>query len=144
MKSILKNTFAKKGRLPTFCGPQNWQTSSFPYTFETNYCIFGTKGTFASFGLSFSPKLANVPPGKNVGTRTPPNLGGSFNHRIPVKQYSGINRLRAFRLANVLRLSFVGLWVAGLWAWACVYVCVCVCVCVYVFFGRVGPKGVTK
>ena len=38
--------------------------------------------------------------------------------------------LRAFRLAKVLRQSFVGLWVAGLWAWA--WACVCVCVCVYV------------
>ena len=42
------------------------------------------------------------------------------------------DRLRAFRLAKVSRQSFVGLWVAGLWAWACV------CVCVR------GPKGVTK
>ena len=47
-------------------------------------------------------------------------------------------RLRAFRLAKVLRHSFVGLWVAGLWRGR---VCVCVCVCV---FGRLGPKGVIK
>ena len=42
------------------------------------------------------------------------------------------NRFRAFCLAKVLRQSFVGLWVAGLWTWACVCVCVCVCECVSV------------
>ena len=53
----------------------------------------------------------------------------------------GFNRLRAFRLAKVLRQSFVGLWVAGLWAWACVYVCVCVCVCVRVCVCVFWPRG---
>ena len=61
-------------------------------------------------------------------TTDPNTLGG---------QRPRADRLRAFRLAKVLRQSFVGLWVAGLWAWAFV------CVWMYVFFG-VGPKGVTK
>jgi len=43
------------------------------------------------------------------------------------------DRLRAFRLAKVLRQSFVGLWVAmGCWSvgvGVCVCVCVCVCMC---------------
>ena len=47
------------------------------------------------------------------------------------------NRLRAFRLAKVLRQAFVGLWVAGLWAWA--FVCVCVYVCV--FWSRGSKRG---
>ena len=34
-------------------------------------------------------------------------------------------------------------WVVGCWSVG-VGVCVCLCVCMYVFFGRVGPKGVTK
>ena len=31
---------------------------------------------FASFWVNFNQKLANVPPGQNVGRYTPPNLGG--------------------------------------------------------------------
>ena len=31
---------------------------------------------FASFWLNFTQKLANMPPGQNVGKHTPPNLGG--------------------------------------------------------------------
>ena len=74
-KNILKNTFAKKGRLPTFCSPQRWQASSFLCIFDTNYCSFRTEGTFASFWLNFNPKLANASPGQNVGKRNyPPQI----------------------------------------------------------------------
>ena len=77
-KTSSKTHLLKKGRLPTFSCPQNWQTSSFLCIFDTIYCSFDTKGTFASFCLTFSQKLANVHPGQNVGKRTPPpNLGGS-------------------------------------------------------------------
>ena len=34
------------------------------------------KRTFASFGQNFNQKLANTPPGQNVGKHTPPKSGG--------------------------------------------------------------------
>jgi hypothetical protein len=34
-----------------FCGPPNWQTSSFLFIVDKNYCIFSTKGRFAIFGF---------------------------------------------------------------------------------------------
>ena len=68
----------KKWRLPTFCGPQNWQTSFILCTFGINYCILDTKCTFASVGLNFSQKLANVPCGQNVGKCTPLPIWGAY------------------------------------------------------------------
>ena len=44
--------FAKKERLPTLCGPQNWQTFTFLCIFDTNY----------EWKLIFNHLLANVPP----------------------------------------------------------------------------------
>ena len=67
-----KKYVSEKGRLPTFCGPKSWQTTFFLCIFDLNYC----KGMFASFWLNFSQKLANVPPGQNVGKHTPPKSGG--------------------------------------------------------------------
>ena len=62
-------------QVPTFCGPQTWQTSSFVCNFDIIYCIFVTKGTFASFWVNFSQKLANVPPGKMLANVLSPNQG---------------------------------------------------------------------
>ena len=76
-----KQNDSKKERLPTFCGPQNWQTSSCLYNVDTNSNTFCTTGTFANFGLNFSHQLAKPPRGQNVSKRTstPLNLGGFSN-----------------------------------------------------------------
>ena len=66
---------SKKGRLPTFCSPQNCKRHPF-YIFGYNLLYLCTKGTFANYGFDFWPKagkrspqpkmLANVPPQTNI------------------------------------------------------------------------------
>ena len=47
------------------------------YVFLFKLLYFGYKRMFASFWQNFRQKLANIPPGQNVGKHTPPsNLGG--------------------------------------------------------------------
>ena len=43
---------------------------------------FAYKMTFASFWLIFNQKLANVPPGQNVGKRTLPQIWGALVSRV--------------------------------------------------------------
>ena len=47
------------------------------YVFLIRIIVSFTKGTFASFGLNFNQKLANVLPGQNVGKRTPLQIWGA-------------------------------------------------------------------
>ena len=81
-----QNTFAKNGTFANILRPLKLANVTFSYIFDTNYCIFDTKGTFASFGLNFSQKLANVPPGQNVGKRTRPKVRGAFETILFLKK----------------------------------------------------------
>ena len=76
-KTRQKGYVSKKERLPTFCGPQNWQTSSFLHIFDTNYCIFNTKGTFDSFWLNSSVTGKRSPRTKCWQTY-PPQIWGAY------------------------------------------------------------------
>ena len=55
----------------------------FVYVFLIQNIVFCIqKRMFASFLLNFSQKLANVPPGQNVGKHTPPKSGGLIRNVI--------------------------------------------------------------
>jgi hypothetical protein len=81
-KKVRIKYVSKKGRLPTFCGPQKLANVILFMYFWYIILYFAYKRTYASFLLTLNQKLADVPPGKNVGKDTPQKkTGGLIVHR---------------------------------------------------------------
>ena len=78
-KKVRKQYVSKKGRLPTFCGPQKLANIIFVMYLWHKLSYYGYKIMFASFWLNFKPKAGKHPPrAKCWQTYPPPNLGGSL------------------------------------------------------------------
>ena len=98
-KNILKQMFAKERRLPTFCRPQNWQSSIFLCILIQIIVFLVQKGR-CQFWLSSSQKLANVHPGQNVSNCTSPKFGGAskgMNSSLEILRmiYKDLRRLKS-------------------------------------------------
>ena len=75
---IKKEKVSKKVCLSNFAALKTGKRHPF-YVFSIQIIVFliQKKGTFPSFGMNFSPKLADAHPGQNVGKRTPPQIWGA-------------------------------------------------------------------
>ena len=109
----------KKGCLPTFSGPQKLANIILFIYFWYKTCVFCIQKDVCQLWLNFSQKLANVPPGQDVGKHTPPpkkKSGGLIYINIQNIQrikdidygiliHNKINTLK-FRFTNVPNLCF--------------------------------------
>ena len=93
----------KKIRLPTLCGPQNWQTFAFVYFFWYQLLIWN---------CIFSHLLANVPRRPKVGKRTPTQIWGGLYTPEKIWLYTSEQSLLEHRkcpsiLSDIIRNSLM-------------------------------------